>query len=133
MTEFLTVDQVIEIHDEMLRRYGGLEGIRDVNLLHSSVFMPQTAAFGQDLCPSIYDKAAAYIFYIVKNHPFCDGNKRTGYTAALVFLKANGVDLIFDKEDLEQIVIDVANGKLGKEHLANFLEHGMENLSFVDS
>jgi len=67
MIEFLTVDQVIEIHDEMLRRYGGLEGIRDVNSLHSSVFLPQTAAFGQDLCPSIYDKAAAYMFYIVRN------------------------------------------------------------------
>ena len=130
MTEFLTVDQVIEIHDEMLRRYGGLAGIRDVNLLHSSVFLPQTAAFGQDLCPSIYDKAAAYMFYIVRNHPFCDGNKRTGYTAALIFLQANGIDIVFDKEDLEKIVIEVASGKFGKEQLAYFFEHG-ENHSFV--
>jgi death-on-curing protein len=61
--EFFTVEQVIEIHNEMLQRYGGLKGIRDINLLHSSVLMPQTAAFGHDLCPSIYDKAAAYTFY----------------------------------------------------------------------
>ncbi len=124
MTEFLTVDQVIEIHNEMLSRHGGLAGIRDVNLLRSSVFSPQTMAFGQELYPSIYDKAAAYLFFIVCNHPFCDGNKRTGYLSALIFLEANDIVLILDKNDLENIVIDVANGKVDKKQLAFFLEHG---------
>ena len=70
MILFLTLDHVIEIHDEMLRRHGGLKGIRDVNLLHSSVVSPRMAAFGQDLYPTIYDKAAAYAFHITRNHPF---------------------------------------------------------------
>lgn len=124
MTEYLTVEQVIEIHEEMLHRYGGLAGIRDANLLQSSVFLPQTCAFGQELYPTIYDKAAAYIFFIVRNHPFIDGNKRTGYLAGIIFLKANNIDLMFKKEDLEDIVVDIAKGKYGKEQLAYFLEHG---------
>lgn len=122
MTVYLTVEEVIEIHDEMLRRYGGLQGIRDTNLLHSSVLMPQTAAFGQELYPSIYEKAAAYTFYIVRNHPFCDANKRTGYTAGLVFLKLNNIDLEFDKEHLEKIVVEMAAGRVERDDLAHFLQ-----------
>ena len=63
-------------------------------------------------------------------HPFCDGNKRTGYATALIFLHANDIDIVFDKEDLEKIVIEVVSGKFSKEQLSYFFEHG-ESLSSI--
>ena len=76
--KFLTVDQVIEIHDAFLEDYGGLPGIRDKGLLISAVEMPRASMFGEYLHKTIFDKASAYLFHIVQNHPFNDGNKKTG-------------------------------------------------------
>ena len=87
MIKYLTIEQVIELHDEMLKRYGGLSGIRDKNLLWSAIDIPKTAMFGQEMYPSIYEKAAAYaayLYHLICNHPFNDANKRTGYLATLV-------------------------------------------------
>lgn len=125
MIEYLTVEQVIELHDELLKRYGGLAGIRDMNLLLSAVEMPKTAMFGQEMYPSIYDKAATYLYHLVCNHPFNDGNKRTGVTAALVFLAAHNCANNFKKEELEKIVLELAETKVDKKELAYFLEHGI--------
>lgn len=80
--------------------------------------------FGQELHPSMYDKAAAYLFHIVCNHPFNDGNKRTGFGSALLFLKANSVSVNFDKKKYENLVVEVAKGKISKAEIARFLEHG---------
>ena len=79
MIKFFTVEQVIEIHDAFLEDHGGLPGIRDKGLLISAVEMPRTSMFGEYLHKTIYDKAAAYLFYIIQNHPFTDGNKRPCY------------------------------------------------------
>lgn len=124
MIEYLAIEQVIELHDEMIRRYGGLQGIRDKNLLWSAIDAPKAAMFGQEMYPSVYEKAAAYLYHLVCNHPFNDANKRTGYAATLVFLEANHAKQIFKKEDLENLVVEVAKGKAGKEKIAKFLEHG---------
>lgn len=124
MTEYLTIEQVIELHDEMLKRYGGLSGIRDKNLLWSAIDAPKAAIFGQEMYPSIYEKAAAYLYHLVCNHAFNDANKRTGYAATLVFLELNNIKQIFKKEDLELLVIEVAKGKETKERIAKFLEYG---------
>lgn len=75
MIQFLTVDEIIEMHDAFLNKFGGLPGIRDKNLLLSAIAAPQGRMFGEDLHPTVYDKAAAYLFHIVCNHPFNDGNK----------------------------------------------------------
>jgi len=124
MTIYLTVEQVIAIHDEMLRKFGGLSGIRDENLLHSAVNSPR-ATFGQrELYSSIYDKAAALVYHIARNHPFNDGNKRTSYMANLIFLKGNKIALNCKKTDLERLIIDIAKGKITKEQFAFFLEFG---------
>lgn len=124
MIEYLLVEEVIEMHDTFLKEFGGLQGIRDINLLVSAVETPKARMFNQDLHPTIYDKAAAYLYHIVQNHPFNDGNKRTGFGAALLFLKANSIPINFDKKEYENLVIEVAKGKKTKEEIARFFEHG---------
>ena len=124
MSEYLTIEQVIELHDEMLKRYGGLPGIRDKNLLWSAIDAPKAAMFGQEMYPSVYEKAAAYLYHLICNHPFNDANKRTGYAATLVFLEVNNAKQVFKKEDLENLVIEVAKGKETKERITKFLKCG---------
>ena len=95
-----------------------------MNLLLSAIETPKAAMFGNDLYPIVYDKAAAYLFHIVQNHPFNNANKRTGFGAAYLFLKANNVRILFDDETFEAIVIEVAKGKKTKEEIAYFFQHG---------
>lgn len=121
MIKFLSVERIIQIHDAFLEDHGGLSGIRDMGLLISSIETPKASMFGQDLHISIYDKAAAYLFHIVKNHPFNDGNKRTGSVTAILFLQLNGVEITFCDEEYEEFVVEVAEGKWNKEEIANKL------------
>lgn len=124
MTKYLTIEKVIEIHDGLLQEHGGLGGIRDRGSLQSCVEMPKSFTFGVELHKTIYDKASSYIFYIVKNHPFNDGNKRCGAFCAIVFLKGNGVPIKFPMDTFEEMVVGVAEGKYNKEEIAHFLEFG---------
>ena len=124
MIEYLTIEEVIELHDEMLKRYGGLPGIRDKNLLWSAIDAPKAAMFGQEMYPSFYEKAATYLYHLVCNHPFNDANKRTGFVVTLVFLEVNSAKQSFQKEDLENLVIEVAKGKETKERITKFLKYG---------
>lgn len=126
MTKFLTVEQIIEIHDAFLEDHGGLPGIRDKGLLISAVEMPRASMFGEHLHKTIYDKAAAYLFHIVQNHPFNDGNKRTGALTTILFLEENGIKIVFTDDDYEEFVVAVAQGDKNKEDIAYFLKHGKE-------
>lgn len=126
MTFFFTVEQVIEIHDAFLEDHGGLPGIRDKSLLLSSVEMPKASMFGKCLHKTIYDKAAAYLFHIVQNHPFNDGNKRTGALTTILFLTENGIKIVFSDENYEEFVVKIAKGQKNKEEIAYFLKHGKE-------
>ena len=126
MTKFLTIEQVIEIHDTFLEDYGGLAGIRDKGLLASAIEMPRSSMFGKYLHKTIYDKAAAYLFHLIQNHPFNDGNKRTGALTTILFLEENGIKTVFSDEDYEEFVVKVAQGKKSKEEIAYFLEYGKE-------
>ena len=83
---FLGLDEVIEIHNDQIKQYGGHPGILDIELLKSAIAMPAATFDGNYLHTDIYDMAAAYLFHIVRDHPFIDGNKRTGAVAAVVFL-----------------------------------------------
>lgn len=118
---FLALDEVIEIHRDQVERYGGHAGIRDMGLLHSAVALPQASFGGQFLHADLFEMAAAYLFHIVQNHPFTDGNKRVGAAAVLVFLEINRVEVKLTNEALVETVLDVAQGKLGKAALAEFL------------
>ena len=121
MPDFLSVDDVILIHENQIDLYGGAKGIRDEGLLESALSMPQSIFGGEFLHPTLFDMAGAYLFHLVKNHPFVDGNKRTGATAALVFLIMNGYELVVEEDIFEQLFWDLAAGKIEKEELGPFL------------
>lgn len=120
---FLTLDEIVEIHREMIERYGGSLGVRDMALLESAVAMPQAGFGDQYLHSDLFEMAAAYLFHIVRNHPFIDGNKRTGAMAAFTFLKLNGVTLVARESAFERIARNAAEGKIGKDKVANFLRN----------
>ncbi len=119
--QFLSVDDVLAIHDNTIAREGGLAGIRDPGLLESAVLMPQQQFGGQYLHHGQAAMAAAYLFHIAMNHAFHDGNKRTAALAALVFLEVNGVEVLPPPDDLEMITLRVAAGQCGKEELTEWM------------
>ncbi len=119
---FLGLDEIIEIHADQINRYGGHSGIRDIELLKSATAMPATSFDGDYLHTDIYEMAAAYLFHIIRNHPFVDGNKRTGAVTSVVFLLLNGIELHADEDSFETMVISVAEGKLDKVAIARFFE-----------
>ncbi|HLW35409.1 MAG TPA: type II toxin-antitoxin system death-on-curing family toxin [Chthoniobacterales bacterium] len=110
----LSVDVVREIHAEALTQFGGLNGVRDENLLVSAVLTPQSSFGGKSPYTDVVDVAAAYLFYICKNHPFLDGNKRTAMMAAIVFLRLNGIEPQPDSERWEKLMLDVAGSKIDR-------------------
>jgi death-on-curing protein len=121
---FLELAHIVEIHRDQVARYGGSPGIRDRGLLESAVAMPQSGMGGEYFHRDLYEMAAAYLFHIVKNHPFVDGNKRVGALAAFVFLRMNGVDVTATESSFERLVLAVVTGAADKAKIARFLrEH----------
>ena len=118
---FLTIDEVLELHEDQIRRYGGSPGIRDRGLLESAVSMPQQTAFGQFVHDDLPAMAAAYLFHLVKNHPFVDGNKRIGALACDQFLYMNDLNLLLSSSQLVDTVLAVATGQMSKDVLAELL------------
>lgn len=121
-TTFLTLDQILDIHDDQLRNYGGRPGIRDTGLLEAAVAMPVASFGGEFVHETLTAKAAAYLFHLTRNHPFIDGNKRTGTVAALVFLALNGVVIEADGDALAEMVEAVARGERDKEAIASWFD-----------
>ncbi|MCC6156989.1 MAG: type II toxin-antitoxin system death-on-curing family toxin [Deltaproteobacteria bacterium] len=118
--EFLDIDDVLDIHATQLARFGGLDGIRDMGLLESALAQP-SASFGAEwLHADHFEMAAAYLYHIVSNHPFLDGNKRTGLICALTFLGINGVEIQCDEPELENMVMMAAKSELSKPEIAGF-------------
>lgn len=122
MTEprFLSVEDVTDIHADQIERYGGTLGVRDVELLQSAIGMPEAGFGNQHLHADIFEMAAAYLYHIVQNHPFIDGNKRTGTMASFVFLKLNGLTLDADESAFESLVLKAAQGQIVKSAIAEF-------------
>jgi death-on-curing protein len=118
---FLTLAEVIEIHTDQIRRYGGCEGVRDMNLVSSAAAMPYASFSGQYLHSDIYEMAAAYAFHFCQNHPFVDGNKRTALASALVFLELNGISISAQEWGLYDAIISLAEGKINKSGFATIL------------
>lgn len=118
---FLSLSEVIEIHQDQLARYGGSLGVRDLELLKSALGMPEATFRGEYLHTDIYEMAAAYLFHIVKNHPFIDGNKRVGAVVALVFLALNGYDFTAPQEKFGDFVLRVAISELDKTDVTIFI------------
>ncbi|MBK8915028.1 MAG: type II toxin-antitoxin system death-on-curing family toxin [Phycisphaerales bacterium] len=118
--EFLELAEVLTIHADQIERYGGDASIRDAGLLGSALAMPRATFGGEFLHRDLFEMAAAYLYHIVQNHPFVDGNKRTGTASALVFLDMNGVTIDVDEDALVDLVLEVAQGRADKGRIAEF-------------
>lgn len=115
---FLDVATVLALHQRQLERFGGGAGLRDPGLLESAVAQPQASFAGVHAHEGLFAMASAYLFHIVSNHPFVDGNKRTGLLAAQVFLHLNGVVLLHDSEAFYELTMGVAEGRIEKAQVA---------------
>jgi len=114
--------EVLEIHSILIERFGGSNGIRDSELLNSALYRPFQTFDGQELYPTPIDKAAAILESIVKNHPFIDGNKRTGYVLARLLLMNEQVDIAANEEKKYLLLISVSTGELSFDQIKEWLE-----------
>ena len=120
---FLTKEYVTAIHADQINKYGGGQGLRDVGLLESALAQPRATFGGEWLHPTLFDMAAAYLFHLVENHPFLDGNKRVGAATAIVFLELNQIEINADESQLADFVLQVAQGRIDKQTIAVFFRN----------
>ncbi len=116
--EFLTLDEVLELHQDQITHYGGDPGTRDPGLIDAAVAMPQQSFDGQFLHSDLFEMAAAYAFHLAESQAFADGNKRTGLAAAYAFLALNGYRLIETNDRLYQAMMAISRRDLDKAGLA---------------
>lgn len=107
-TIFLTLEQVLVIHEDQIIRYGGTSGLRDLSLLESAIFRPQSSFGGEYLYSSVFEKAVALVHSLILNHPFIDGNKRTGVVSGLVFIEMNGYAFDVTQDELVEMALKIA-------------------------
>ncbi len=117
---FIDVDQLLRLHEVRIKKYGGMFGLRDLGLLTSAAMQPSAMFDGQYLHGDLFEMAAAYLFHLVSNHPFIDGNKRVGAGAAIIFLKLNGIEIEADQDGLVEITLAAASGKTTKPDIADY-------------
>jgi death-on-curing protein len=119
---FLTLDEILLIHENQLKLYGGDSGLRDLGLLQSALSMPSAGYGDEYFHKDLYEMAAAYLYHLVKNHPFVDGNKRVGFVASYVFLRINGIQVTAADKAYEEITFDTAQDKVDKSQIAVFFK-----------
>ena len=119
---FLTLEEVLAIHEDRIRKYGGAFGVRDLRLLQTAMGTVEATFAGSYLHGTLFEMAAAYLFHICRNHPFLDGNKRTALACALAFLRLNDMRIAAPQDDLYDLVIGVAVGKVTKADVAVFFQ-----------
>lgn len=112
---YLTAEQVLFVHGRLIEETGGTHAIRDLGLLQSAIARPQASFGDAELFPDLFAKTAALMQSLVQNHPFVDGNKRVGITAAGLFLRLNGRRLAAGNEELERFTMAVAQGQVDLE------------------
>jgi death-on-curing protein len=121
-TQYITLEQVLVIHEDQVEKYGGSQGVRSLALLESAVFRPQTSFGGRDLYETIFDKASSLVHSLILNHPFVDGNKRTAVVSTLTFLEFNGYLLEVSRPKLTNFALDIESKKLDIEKIAVWLQ-----------
>lgn len=124
--KYLSVEHVLFIHSLLVSQTGGSHGVRDLGMLDSAVSRPQAVFDGKDLYPDVYSKAAALMDSLINNHPFVDGNKRTGITAAGLFLQINGHRLTASAKALEKMTLNVATKAVRVAELADWMRSNTE-------
>ncbi len=126
---FLTLDEVIALHADQIERYGGRPGIRDLGLLQSALGTPSATFEGRFLHEDLHEMAAAHLFHIVRNHPFVDGNKRVGLMVLLAFLGLNSRRLDANAQEVEELVLGIARGRVSKAEAAVFVQQHLRPIS----
>jgi len=124
--KYLTAEQVLFIHARLIEETGGSHGVRDLKMMKYALGRVQARFNEQDLSPDLFSKAAALIDSLIRNHPFVDGNKRTGVTAAGLFLHRNGYRLVADRNDLVEMTMRIAESQTSLDELAIWLENNSQ-------
>ena len=120
--KYLSEAEVVAINEEMISKYGGLHGVRDLGLLSGALGRMQTSVFLKDAYKTIFDKAAALFHSIIKNHPFLDGNKRTSLFSAVLFLELNGWVVKFNRKEAVQFTLKAHNEDYSVEQISKWLK-----------
>jgi len=123
---YLSLPEILHVHEAIISASGGSSRIRDLNSLESSLNQPRVTFDQQELYPDIISKAAILCFSIIMNHPFIDGNKRTGHAAMEIFLMLNGHEISADIEEQEEIILLMADGKVYKDEFTSWLRDHVE-------
>ena len=125
--EYLDLDEVLQLHELSILRYGGSLCLRDLGLLESALAAPKQTMFGDDLYSDVSAKAAILLYSLVKNHPFVDGNKRTGFACLTRFLKINGFILNASNDELYQFAMDTATSVLNKDQVTEWIRSRLQD------
>ena len=121
---FCEYEQVVKIHRSLIEKTGGMDGIRDAQLLDSALKTPFQTFGGNNLYPDILDKASQLCYSLIENHPFIDGNKRIGVHLMLLFLKLNNIEVNYSQQELVDFGLDIASGKMSKNDIKGWIiEH----------
>ncbi len=122
MMRYVSLMEVLELHRQIIEQSSGAFGIRDLGLLKSAIAQPLMTFGGEDLYPSVIEKAIALGFSIIMNHPFVDGNKRTGHAAMEVFLILNGMEISASVDEQEKVILAVASGEMTRDAFVDWLQ-----------
>lgn len=125
---YLTLNEILELHGRIIAKYGGPAGIRDLGALESALAQPRMTFGGEELYPTVVEKAAALGFSIIRNHPFVDGNKRTGHAAMETFLFLNGFEIESPVDEQERVILQVASGELDRRGFTDWLSRHVHRL-----
>jgi death-on-curing protein len=118
---YLSLAEVLELHRQIIEQSGGARGILDLRALESTLAQPRMTFDGEELYPSIMEKASALGFSVIKNHPFVDGNTRTGHAAMETFLVLNGYEIRASVDEQEQVILRVAAGEMARQEFTAWL------------
>ncbi len=124
---WLTKEQILYLHSELIASTGGLDGLRDDNLLQSALLSPMQTYDSKELFPTLVDKAARLACGLTQNHPFIDGNKRIGAHAMLVVLALNGISLFYSQKELSDIFLQLAADKISFNELREWIDSHIRN------
>ncbi|HQU38083.1 MAG: type II toxin-antitoxin system death-on-curing family toxin [Anaerolineae bacterium] len=129
MIRSLTITEVLEIYQRIMKQTGGLVAIRDFGALESALAQPYMTFGGNELYPNLAEKAAALGFSLIQNHPFADGNKRTGHAAMAMFLAINGYMIDASIDEQTEVILSVAAGKLERDQFTKWLSNHIREFS----
>jgi death-on-curing protein len=129
VTVYLTAEQVLFVHYRLINETGGGHSIRDLGLLESAVARPQATFDRQELYLDVFEKAAAFMESLINNHPFVDGNKRTGIACAVLFLQQSGISFSARNADLERFTLRVSSSKAGRSEITKWLKNHSQSVA----